>query len=1753
MSAKEQELCCVCDNLLLNGKTVVSNPGLVLIKDLLQKAQERVSLGENTYEYIVKKLSGLSDDELRIVRYHRDCRGTVNSKTAIARLGKRYNAIDSGDETIHVPPVKRGRPSTSSCEPKRSTRQKVCPPPKEVKCVFAPTFCKWDDDTLHRVFTDGRGQELINIKDATTNDIVRACLSDLFEKEDASAKEKWYHSNCIRDAARTCPKSADAERAKRLELCDIQLIMYVESMVNSLETEERLYMSEVNAKYNQILHDANVDDIPNKQGKYLKCLIKKSLPNLQFIQPPRMYESEYIMLPENLSKSLDMYQENVTSAAGQLASVSRLLRKELLSHRGKWKFNGNFNDYETPPMMFMFLSQLLFGKHESDIAQPRRAHVQKIIDTAGQVLLHNTMSDRQVKHTPKKDAGFVHETQTPLSIGLPLTIHQKARDKVLVNLLSDVYLGSGYKTILNIEKRVECAVVHRMSETGGFCLPDFIKHEKSVFFAIDNIDFLEDTPFGQNTTHGTLIVIWQEDDDQAESINRPLEIPEKITPHRLEITYREDPIINLKPIRFEKFEFSEQSDLLISLERSDHVWALASHLSNIIPTLNEINQVEGQAQGPQEGNIQSLQNNGTGEMPVTQYNNAVESQLPTNSVVDEIQPDIDDNATELQSQMDSDITVAQLQMNNDNDVEMHDVHNTAQNDVVQDPKSSSSSILKISADVPRKPKHKATDVMPTWAATNSLLLSECTPQNKTNTEVIAPLFKTSPTDYGTLYTVLMLTQEISAYVVGPDRRTIITLDMDLYERAMKIQGSVQNKNWILRPGELHYSFAALHALGKYMEGSGVDSCSVETGIYSPAALRKIYSGKSFKRGIEYHITNMLACLMLKFEAVLADFPGPLKQQCQNLKEALHNREEESVELFMDIKSFYAENIEHNMKIAKDASEMAAFLDNYIMQVEVLLHIVSTCRKGDWEGYLAAAEAQVKYLFAHDLFHYARLIPVHIAQMKKLKMEDEPTWEALKEGGFCVRKGNTPFTNLFSDQNLEQHIKELKGIGGLLGLTQCPEALDRLFLIMPQIAKLVKQFKASFPMCSVQNNEEHYQLKGDIALRCGKNALKLHDSIITHCLGNPYKSDTPLKSLVSSLIVPAKAKEDIILRDSKGQAAFQTFVKERLLPDSPKSVWDPMKKLKIKTFSTWMNKSKVRVGDKVIKLREERALLARFLVIQQSRGELLPKLGNTIGQYEMAVIPRALFAIDGSLLIPTDKASIMHAIEEAKIPYNPESNGDTDSNELANDALDMPTAIDVQELILDAPAVSEHHNEHNDILLDELANLDAEDIINVKVIIIDAMAVVQCLKKTVATKTIADLTSQFVKRIQRMMKGYSEGRIIFDKYVEHSLKDKTRAKRATSAAAAVLEYEIHDGMALARISLKELLSSSKTKSQITKHFALALLDAFVGSEQQIVVVEGTSAKSNEPFEVSEDISVHEHEEADTLIPLHVLDTLKEGSERHIDVWSPDTDVLLLLMDLVGNDRLGASTKLHFITGKGKNHRSIDVIDRVNAIGQMKARGLIGLHHFSGADWGGKWVGISKKTWINAYLALPNDDPAIQAFIHLGSLNSAELLYNEDQLPHHAQSLEKFVCSVYDKKGPQDLPSLRWQLFRTRSLEGEKLPPSRATFMPHLMRANFTAMRDKAYTTAKPVLPPLENNGWKVDDGNISPILCLQLPAPAAVLELVKCGCKKRACAHLCSCAKNNLVCTALCKCFASGCTNFKDYSITEEDEENDDVL
>ena len=58
-------------------------------------------------------------------------------------------------------------------------------------------------------------------------------------------------------------------------------------------------------------------------------------------------------------------------------------------------------------------------------------------------------------------------------------------------------------------------------------------------------------------------------------------------------------------------------------------------------------------------------------------------------------------------------------------------------------------------------------------------------------------------------------------------------------------------------------------------------------------------------------------------------------------------------------------------------------------------------------------------------------------------------------------------------------------------------------------------------------------------------------------------------------------------------------------------------------------------------------MGRLFIFQGSRPELVPKLEDATGEFEMSAVPQSLCAVDGSLYISTEKASLMHVIEAAK--------------------------------------------------------------------------------------------------------------------------------------------------------------------------------------------------------------------------------------------------------------------------------------------------------------------------------------------------------------------------------------------------------------------------------------------------------------------------------------------------------------------------
>ena len=363
---------------------------------------------------------------------------------------------------------------------------------------------------------------------------------------------------------------------------------------------------------------------------------------------------------------------------------------------------------------------------------------------------------------------------------------------------------------------------------------------------------------------------------------------------------------------------------------------------------------------------------------------------------------------------------------------------------------------------------------------------------------------TPPTQYDTLYTAFMRIHNIASRVMGPGKKVVVTPDLQLYDMAMRLwieRADIRDK-FLFRPSELHVALWALTALGKYVEGSGIDQVWIEAGLYSPKTVTQILNGKNLYRSLEAHIVTLLFLYDLYFKSFLAKEPVEklfLNDVSIRLKEAYQNDVCSSVESRLNFKDavmetigvFNSRGILVKLEEFEDnANDIQKYILNYIKQFETILQSVRATRQRDLLLHLESTEALIEYFFTHDHQNYARLLPIYIVKMQ----------ETQKKG---VTNGAAGFTSIAPDHGIEHENRKLKVTEGIVGITQNEKALDRYFLIAPEVAKLADEFEQQYGMNSDVCRKQHHEITGGRLARVTKNAAKLKQVIVVH--GDPFLS------------------------------------------------------------------------------------------------------------------------------------------------------------------------------------------------------------------------------------------------------------------------------------------------------------------------------------------------------------------------------------------------------------------------------------------------------------------------------------------------------------------------------------------------------------------------------------------------------------------------------------------------------------------------
>ena len=595
--------------------------------------------------------------------------------------------------------------------------------------------------------------------------------------------------------------------------------------------------------------------------------------------------------------------------------------------------------------------------------------------------------------------------------------------------------------------------------------------------------------------------------------------------------------------------------------------------------------------------------------------------------------------------------------------------------------------------------------------------------------------------------------------------------------------------------------------------------------------------------------------------------------------------------------------------------------------------------------------------------------------------------------------------------------------------------------------------------------------------------------------NPFAQDSEeLHNLVTMAVMPEKVTHDLCRQSIIGSQLFDEFVCNRIKTNKL-NLWAPMKKCQLQTWKSTVKHVKLKVDQKVVELKEDRNLFARLLIVAKSRPNI--NLEDAFGKHEFSVVPRSLFAADGQMLHCPAKSKLMSIITSLIESNKSESAEEQDVNLMAD------------------------------------GDMTGED--GYHVALVDGMAEVQALSKPDCIKSCSQLDDFFCSHIQTKYRPMDEVRIIFDRYdVPQSLKQATRSRRQGTQVP--VAYHINDATNIAKVSMKQLLSHSQTKMELTGYLGQKILEHASKEGHCAVVAWGTQCKST--F-TDKSYMNSDQEEADTKLILHAADATACGA-TWIDICSPDTDVFILAIRRYPELCINSN----FVTGTSKNQRTIQLGKIYEALGPLRAAALPGLHALSGSDNTGSFAGKGKHTFWKAFQAA--SDSIVSALASLGT--TIELSNNT------YETIEEFICKVY---APQThilkVEQLRWWMFKKKQAESEKLPPTPAALKQAILRSHHQAIVWNHDTVANPVIPTPGNYGWENNGDGWTPIMTTELPAPQTVLHLVKCGCKTQCHSGRCSCRRAGLYCTDLCCCSDEEhpCENVGDDEEEVEDQEEDE--
>ena len=230
------------------------------------------------------------------------------------------------------------------------------------------------------------------------------------------------------------------------------------------------------------------------------------------------------------------------------------------------------------------------------------------------------------------------------------------------------------------------------------------------------------------------------------------------------------------------------------------------------------------------------------------------------------------------------------------------------------------------------------------------------------------------------------------------------------------------------------------AIGKYIDGSGVEIILAESRALGKNVVRSVLDGTHYTRSIKG-----LMLLSECFERLqwaeffrikgVAEYMNELSLiQLMKSSVAEKNREgsRAHIEAFMSISSRLIDDFNAFRSERCEVSETFAFWGRFVKMVSIL----RADREGTWDLHLRSVQAVLPLFAGCDRINYLRWGSVCLEDMRKLAQDAPSVFENFKAGKFVVKRTEGQFTAVGADMCFEQTInRSQQSAGDIIGSTK----------------------------------------------------------------------------------------------------------------------------------------------------------------------------------------------------------------------------------------------------------------------------------------------------------------------------------------------------------------------------------------------------------------------------------------------------------------------------------------------------------------------------------------------------------------------------------------------------------------------------------------------------------------------------------------------------------------------------------------------